>query len=179
MPIDPRVRCRKLLEAAEGYLELDMPQQALRELSALGDTYDDGFTFERYRLCGEAFRQGKRYEHALGAYLRALRIQDDDVSVLTALAWCYKRTDRIDKAIEFAEEAYQANPREPVLLYNLACYFAVAGHREQALMWLGRALRMNSSLRGLICDESDFDSMRDDPDFQFIVTASDIVDSEP
>ena len=43
--------------------------------------------------------------------------------------------------------------------------------KTQALSWLGRALRMDASYRQLIDDESDFDPLRHDPDFQMIVSA--------
>jgi len=55
------------------------------------------------------------------------------------------------------------------VLYNLACYFALASDKVHALSWLGRAIRMESSLRELIPDETDFDSLRDDADFRLIV----------
>ena len=65
--------------------------------------------------------------------------------------------------------AYQFHEDEPIVLYNLACYFALAGDKPQALSWLGRAIRMESSLRELVPDETDFDELRRDADFQMIV----------
>jgi hypothetical protein len=65
--------------------------------------------------------------------------------------------------------AYQFHEEEPIVLYNLACYFALAGDKAHALSWLGRAIRMESSLRELVPDETDFDQLRQDADFQMIV----------
>lgn len=67
------------------------------------------------------------------------------------------------------EQAYQASPKQPIVLYNLSCYFSLAGDKAQALSWLGRALRIEPTLRELIPDESDFDPLRNDPDFQFVI----------
>ena len=58
------------------------------------------------------------------------------------LAWCLKRTDRLEEAIDVMMAAYQFHEDEPIVLYNLACYFALAGDKPQALSWLGRAIRM-------------------------------------
>ncbi|NOX54523.1 MAG: hypothetical protein GXP27_08805, partial [Planctomycetes bacterium] len=44
----------------------------------------------------------------------------------------------------------------------------LAGDKDGALRWLGRALRMDPSLRELIPEETDFDPLRNDPDFRFV-----------
>jgi hypothetical protein len=54
-------------------------------------------------------------------------------------------------------------------LYNMACYLALDGNREQALSWLGRALRMDKTLCKLVPAETDFDSLKHDPDFQHLL----------
>ena len=86
-----------------------------------------------------------------------------------AMAWCYKRTDQLPKAISAMERAYRIAPQESIVLYNLACYWSLAGNKTQCLSWLGRALRMNTVLLDLIATESDFDPLRHDPDFQHLV----------
>ena len=56
-----------------------------------------------------------------------------------------------------------------VVLYNLGCYYALAGDKELALSWLGRAIRREQRFRALVGNESDFDEFRQDPDFQFVI----------
>jgi len=175
MARNARARREKLLEAARGYLTLDLPVHALKQLRAIKDPEKCPFAISQLR--GEALRQNKEYDAALNAYHRALAEKPTDLSVLLGMAWCYKRTDQLPRAIEAMEDAYRAAPTEPIVLYNLACYFSLAGDKTRALSWLGRALRMNSSLRMLIDDESDFDELRDDPDFQFIAGAHNVSDA--
>jgi Tfp pilus assembly protein PilF len=184
-----RDRQRKL-EAACGYLELNMPEHALRELGRIADP--DTVPFDFYHFRGEALRALNQFEAAIAAFDRALEENPDEISVLVGIAWCYKRTGQLPRAIASMEQAYQAHPKELIVLYNLACYFSLAGEKAQALSWLGRALRMESSLRkqniesempfgsasGLgqaepslrerIADEPDFDPLRNDPDFQYL-----------
>jgi tetratricopeptide (TPR) repeat protein len=88
------------------------------------------------------------------------------------LAWCYKRTDQLAKSIEAMHQAYLAHRSEAIVLYNLSCYYSLAGNKEQALSWLGRALRMRPDLRQLIADETDFDPLRNDSDFQHLIHLS-------
>jgi len=154
------------LEAARGYLLLDMTDHALAELQAIRDPQHCRFALNELR--GEACRQLRQYDEAIVCYERALCERSDDLSALLGIAWCYKRTDQLPRAIAAMERAYDAQPDEPIVLYNLSCYFALDGDKSRSLSWLGRALRMKSFLRTLIPDEHDFDSLRDDPDFQFI-----------
>lgn len=174
MAVNPRRRRDRLLEAARGYLTLEMPRQALEELDRIDDPETCSLAVDQLR--GEALRQADRYAEALQAYQRALAEDPDDVSVLLGMAWCYKRIGRLPKAIEMTERAHQASPQEPIILYNLACYFALAENKPQALSWLGRALRMEPSLRKLISEESDFDALREDSDFRFVVEAHPVSD---
>lgn len=157
----------RFLAAAEGYLTLGMPDHALKELARVSAADNRGLPVHALR--GEALRQKEQYEEALRAFQHAAEQDATDLTALMGLAWCYKRTDRLSKAIEAAEQAYRASPEEPVLLYNLACYYSLAGDKEQALSWLGRALRMQPSLCRLIAEETDFDGLRDDPDFRFVL----------
>jgi hypothetical protein len=53
-----------------------------------------------------------------------------------------------------------------VLHYNLACYLSLAGQRRGALRSLTDALALDPTFGKLVDDESDFDSLRSDPEFQ-------------
>ena len=78
---------------------------------------------------------------------------------------------RLDQAIQALDKAVAADPAEPLLHYNIACYYSLAGSKPQALEHLSRALALDSQYRYLIDDESDFDPLRNDPDFQALTSA--------
>lgn len=160
-------RHRRRLESIEGYLLLGMPSEALRELDALRKGGYDNSVVCRVRA--EALRDLKRYAEALQEYERFDAGHPDDLTTLMGMAWCLKRIDRLDDAVETMQRAYRAHPDEPVVLYNIACYLSLAGEKTQALSWLGRALRMEPKFRELIARERDFDNLRQDPDFQFVI----------
>lgn len=159
-------RRKKRLDAAEGYLLLDMPDHALRELDAIDDVRECSFAWNKLR--GEALRQKHQFAEALPFLRLAHEEQPESLDVQLALAWCYKRTDQLHKAIAALEDAYRSSSDHAIILYNLACYYCLAGDKNRSLSWLGRALRMDGSYRKLIPREPDFDALRDDPDFQFV-----------
>jgi len=170
-----RVLREKLLNAAEGYLMLDMPQHALESLDAIIDPERAQFASQYLR--GMVYRHLGEYQMALDAFDLAYGENSDHLSLLLAMAWCYKRSDRLDKAIAIMQHAYAVSPTEPIVLYNLACYWALSGNKLQALSWLGRALRMDHDLKRLISDEQDFDQLRTDPDFESLVEMADAGDT--
>jgi Flp pilus assembly protein TadD len=68
------------------------------------------------------------------------------------------------------ERAQEVEPGQPLIQYNLACYWSLAGHKQRALEYLSRAITMKPKLRELVNEESDFDPIRDDPGFQALVS---------
>lgn len=162
-----RVLRDKLINAAEGYLMLDMPHHALESLDAIIDP--ERAQFASHYLRGMALRQLGDHQTALEAFDIAYEEKSDHLSLLLAMAWCYKRSDQLEKAIAMMQHAYAVSPTEPIVLYNLACYWALSGNKLQALSWLGRALRMDGELKRLISSEQDFDRLRADPDFETLV----------
>ena len=158
------IRNAKIHNEAEGYLELGLAQQALECLGRLGDPA--AFEVHALYLWGEGLRAMERYFEALVPLERAAKEAPEDTRVRMSLSWCYKRTGRLDLAIATLREALLVEPTEPVLHYNLACYLSLAGQRRGALRSLGEALALDATFGKLVDDESDFDSLRSDPEFQ-------------
>ena len=173
--MDQKVRSsrERQLAAAEGYITLGMYSHALASLDKIVDPEEAAFELNYQR--GDALRHLGRHDEALLAFHRAFEEKPDDVDLLMAMAWCYKRTNQLPRAITSMEQAYRIAPKQAVILYNLSCYWSLAGNKTQSLSWLGRALRMDNGYRRLIDDEPDFDSLRNDPDFQLIIRAIDRV----
>jgi len=162
-----RVRLKHVERQAEGYLELGMNPQALEVLNRLGE--GAGSAHALY-LRGEALRGLQRYQEALVPLHKAAEKSPEDIHVLLALGWCHKRTARLDLAIADIERALGINPGEALLHYNLACYLCLAGDKRRSLAHLARALALDARYREMIETEPDFDSLRDDPDFQAVTS---------
>jgi tetratricopeptide (TPR) repeat protein len=163
MAADLSIRLRRALESAQGYLLLEMPDAALRELRIFQSQPEVIVAAEQ--LSGEAYRQKEEYEAALQHFERVLAAGESNLELRMSMAWCYKRVGRLDRAIEAMRAAYRDSPKEAVVLYNLACYLSLAGERDEALSWLGRAFRLDPKYRELVASEPDFDPIRNHPDF--------------
>ena len=74
-----------------------------------------------------------------------------------------------EAAIEKARLIADANPQYGSVLYNLACCEALAGRKEDAIGHLGTAIERRPSLRELAQEDSDFDSLREEPAFKELV----------
>ncbi len=159
-----RIRRQQLMIQAEGYLELGMPSHALDVLARSGDP--DLLTDHGLYLQGECLRSLERYREAIVPLQRAAQGDPNNIHVWLALGWCYKRTGRLDLAIEALEEALVAEPNDGLVHYNLACYWSLANNKRQALSYLAKAIDLKDRYRAMVMDEPDFDPIRMDPLFQ-------------
>jgi Flp pilus assembly protein TadD len=162
-----RIRRQQLITQAEGYLELGMARHALEVIARCGDAESLGD--HALYLKGESLRSLGQFREALKPLGEAAQRNPDNVHVWLALGWCHKRCGRIDLAIESLEEALAVEPNDPLIHYNLACYWALVGKKRQALSYLARAFDLKDDYRGLVVGEPDFDPIRSDPAFQALV----------
>jgi tetratricopeptide (TPR) repeat protein len=81
------------------------------------------------------------------------------------------------QAGEYAEvadrgrEVIESNPQYAEPMYNLACCEALAGRTEDAIKHLKLALERAEQLRSFAKEDSDLDSLRDEPAFKALVGA--------
>jgi Flp pilus assembly protein TadD len=172
------------MREAEGYLDLalifgdqwalpaeardQLASRALATLERLGDSAAYGPQVQL--LKGQALRMMERYSEAIVPLMSAAEFEPDNIDTWLALGWCYKRTGRLDMAIQSLEEALDQEPGSALIHYNLACYWTLAKHKRKALSYLSQAMSLDSSFRNLIDDEHDFDGIRSDPAFQALTS---------
>lgn len=166
----------RFLQQAEGYLELGLPKsaiQALRAMSAAGQA-EHPFPFHFYMA--EALRECAEFEEAIGHFDKARRERPAEIGTHLGLGWCYKRVGNIEDAIDAlleAERVCQMGKLEgelPLVLYNLSCYYSLAGRKQEMLDRLADALALDKSYLARIPGETDFDPFRTDPDFVRLVS---------
>jgi tetratricopeptide (TPR) repeat protein len=168
-----------LLRRAAGYLELgellvepdaDTPACARRLLErAIGELEQLPEEVRRGGLAslieGEALRAMGSWADALVPLSRAAAIDPQRVEAWLGLGWCSKRLGRLGDAISALDAGLAASPRQPILLYNLACYHSLAGNVAAAIDHLARAIAIDERFRDLTGTERDFDPIRSDPRF--------------
>src|SRR4051812_20449394 len=128
------------LREAEGYLDLivwhsptlrlaremrvPLAERALAALDRAGEL--GSWSAHGWFLRGQALRIMERYAEAAAAFQQAADQAPENHHIALALAWCYKRCDRVDRAIESLERALDDAQDHAILHYNLACYLSLA-----------------------------------------------------
>ena len=77
----------------------------------------------------------------------------------------FLESGQLDYGIAVFERALAEHPGNPNVLYNLACFEALAGRREEALDHLAEAIAADPRTREWAQSDADFDSVRDHPRF--------------
>lgn len=73
------------------------------------------------------------------------------------------------EAADRGRELADANPEYAGLFYNLACVESLAGRKEDAIRDLARAIELSDRFRPFAAEDSDFDPIRDEPEFKRLV----------
>lgn len=170
---------RKHIRAAEGYLDLatvlddrwsldpshkdSLADRALTRLEQIENPL--GFKPYILFLKGQAARIKRDFDTAIRFLEQSRKLDPDNIHVHLALAWCLKRTHQLTSAIEAVKSAVQLDPESGICHYNLACYCALNQQINLALVHLSFALDLNPDFRDQVENESDFDSIRDNPRF--------------
>jgi tetratricopeptide repeat protein len=68
-------------------------------------------------------------------------------------------------AVAVVREALEEHPDEPNLLFNLACFEALAGHDDDAIAHLTLAVAKSPKARRWAAEDKDLERLRDRPDF--------------
>ncbi len=100
----------------------------------------------------------------------AAQLDPENIHIALALGWCYKRVGRLDLAIESLERILEYDNGNGIIFYNLACYWSLAGGKSHALDYLTQAFALNPDYRDMVGSESDFNPLRNDPDFQALTS---------
>ncbi len=181
-----QVKRRQNIQMAEGYLDLAMvlddrwplddenrASLAHRAVSCL-ENIKNPLGHKPYILFlkGQAMRTAGKLDDAIRYLEQSSKLDPDNLHTYLALAWCYKRTERLDRAIESMRIAVELDAENPIAQYNLACYFALNRQVEMALMHLSFALELNPKYRDLTTEESDFDLIRQNPVFASLTSIS-------
>jgi len=163
-------RAGRRIDAARGYLALDMAGHALVELAAVSGA--EGHRFDLARLRGDALRLLGRFDEASVAYTRALSERPGSLPAQLGAAACYRELGRLDRAVAAMEEANRLHPNEPAVLFALSRFCAASGEAGRALAWLGQAARICPEIAEWAEQQEDFAYLKTDPDFRLIVEAA-------
>ena len=149
---------REALQAADGYLYLNLPQEALNEIDAVKG--DDADIPEVLLARNRVLFHLKRWKDAEQIAFRSSIDHGDREEFLVQRAFALKRMKQSRLAHQVLDEAPEWIRKTGILHYNLACYEAKLGDKASAQEFLDLAFSMNDAMRK---------NAKHDPDLQSIL----------
>jgi len=99
---------------------------------------------------------------------RALVLNPADGRALSFACAVYE-DGQPERAMEWSRRSLELYPDEMITLVNVACLYAKAGLKEEALEYLERVFARGWGKRDWVEHDPDYDSLRDDPRFKALV----------
>jgi predicted Zn-dependent protease len=145
------------LTAAQGYLELDMPREALQELNELSE--DLKSHAEIFQLKLVILMRMKEWEQ--GAELcRKMIARFPKLSIgYIHGAFCLHELGRTAEAKSLLISGPSSLLREATYHYNLACYEAVLGNLDEAKQYLQASFSMDHHFRAIAQRDPDLHAL--------------------
>jgi serine/threonine protein kinase/Flp pilus assembly protein TadD len=100
-----------------------------------------------------------------------LDLNPDDARAYNLGATTLAKLGNLPRALEFAAKSLSIEPDDPLVLYNVACLYALSDKREEALGYLERAVTNGFGHKQSMANDPDLDSIRKTPWFEAIAKA--------
>jgi tetratricopeptide (TPR) repeat protein len=115
---------------------------------------------------GQILSKLKRYEEALKALDKGITLSPKHEAGWTMRGDALLRLGKYDEAIKSLDKAIDLNPQWAKSWYGRACVYSLKGDNAKAITDLKKALELEPSLQSRALTDSDFNGLRDDPDFK-------------
>ena len=127
------------------------------------------FVTMAYQAIGDQKKMVEASHRMVEAAEHSLSLNPGDSRALYLGAINLEQLGESAKAQEWAERALQLDPQHPVMLYNIACFHAVAGRTDVAIDHLERAMELGFHHRDWVMSDSDLAGVRAHPRFKDLV----------
>lgn len=145
------------LEAAQGYLGLNMPLDAWNELEEIEPALRA--TREVMAMRVEVCRALGKWEMMAEVCRFLAKNEPNEADHALNLAYAVRRHESVEAATVILEAARARFPQEALIAYNLACYRAVTGRIDEAKKLLAEAFTLDASLRLTAIDDPDLEGV--------------------
>ena len=146
------------LTAAQGYIELDMPEDALAELDSLPGGERECEQAMQLRLF--ILMRSQRWDEALAACARLREIYPEHIAGYIHGAFCLHERGKTAEARDLLLSGPAALEEEATYFYNLACYSAVLGDTETAMDYVKTSFVMDDKFREIARLDPDLTVLR-------------------
>ena len=149
----------KILLAAQGYIELDMPEEAIRELDSLSG--EDRQLEPALQLRLFILMRSRQWQQALDVCESMRAVTPEIATGYIHGAFCLHEMGRTAEARKLLLDAPSHLREEPTYHYNLGCYAAVMGDVEEARRHLAASFELDNKFREIARFDPDLRSVKD------------------
>ena len=158
--IFPPMSLDRSLLAAQGYLELEMPKEAIGELDALGPEHCENDSVLRMRLF--ILMKTQEWEEALAVCKRLRDLFPEAAAGYIHGAFCLHENGRTAEARDLLLNGPPSLEDEATYHYNLGCYSAVLGELDEAREYVRTSFAMDGKFREIAKLDPDLKEIRGD-----------------
>ncbi|MFT5470880.1 MAG: putative Zn-dependent protease [Verrucomicrobiales bacterium] len=148
----------KAIHAAQGYLELGMPEETLAELAEISPQERSETEVLEVEII--ALLNQKRWLEALGVSRDLCENEPTRASGFINAAYCLHESGSTKEAQEFLLNGPESLRKEATFFYNLGCYAARLDDLPEAQQLLAKAFEMDERLRVVAKDDPDLAALR-------------------
>jgi tetratricopeptide (TPR) repeat protein len=129
----------------------------------------DGTISWAYINRGWAYTGLGNFNQALTDLDKAAQLDPNNSHVYHMRAWVYNGLGNKRKTLEDFETSLKLAPNNSWTHWNIATYYALSGEKEKSISALGKAIRINGTLRQKAKTDKNFQSLWNDVDFRKLV----------
>ena len=122
-----------------------------------------------YRGLGQDDNQRSASRRRLTLAEQRLEFDPDDVQTLLDGSLALAALGERERSMEWARRVLDLETEDALVLYNLGCFFSLAGEADQALGSLERSYEAGLADPDWMRQDSDLDNIREDPRFQALL----------
>lgn len=154
------VGIEKMFMSADGYLDLQMYDEAREELQRLPVEYRKHcmYLWMMNRLSSET----GDWETAARVSRSLCEMHPDRVDTWVSYAYAVRRHENILSAHTILLQAIERFDEDAIIPYNLACYECQLGNNEKAKKYLKRAISLDNSYRTLALEDEDLETLKEE-----------------
>jgi predicted Zn-dependent protease len=147
------IQDQKTLTAAQGYLELAMPREALAELAGLSD--EAALSHPGLEMRIVILLKLHRWKTAATCARKLCRLLPEQPAGFIHLAFCLHELGETAQARDILRKAPATVRKDATCCYNLACYEAVLGELDAARLHLAQSISIDKRFRDFARTDSD------------------------
>jgi Tfp pilus assembly protein PilF len=147
----------KQLQAAVGYLELGMAEDAANEIECIPPDQKNSSEVLGVRM--EIYQAAEKWS-LMAVVARELWKRHQDQPVYwNHFAWAVRRAESVGSANAILLQAVEKFPEDAMTNYNLGCYTCQLGDLASAKAFVGDAIKLDAKFKLLALDDPDLEPL--------------------